>query len=126
MTKIDIDNKLKIVWYTHSGAIYRKDFNKVWDSILGLEEIVDHNYDLLADYRFANFNFGIDDITAITNYLLSVKHKLENKLFAAIANNPYSAAILLLILGKIENNGGFEVKVFSTEKEALYWLSLRK
>jgi len=120
---IKIDHKLKIIRYSHSGLIERKEeIGKAWEELLSLKEFTELNYNLLSDYRNSTFNLPFEDIGLIIDFLYSIKHILNGKKQSMILDDPKSTAMSLLFEIEIYKKMNFSVKIFSTEEGALSWL----
>lgn len=120
---IKVDHDLKIIRYSHSGLIERKEeIGKAWEELLSLKEFTDLNYNLLSDYRNSALNLPIEDIDLICDFLYSIKHILKGKKQSLILEDPKSTAMSLLFESEIYNKIDFKVKVFSTKEGAISWL----
>jgi hypothetical protein len=87
-----------------------------------LKEFTHLKYNLLSDYTDAKFLMNEKEIDEICGFLLNLKELLEGKKQALILHEPVSTALSILFEGEVNKKVGFIVKVFSTEKAALYWL----
>jgi len=123
MFKIEIDNDIRIIRYTHDGLISRQELGLAWGEILKLNEFSHLKFNLLSDYRNADFDFSVNETDVIWEFLESIKHILKGKRESVITDKPFTTAISMLFEKELYLKIGFNVKIFSTEKEALRWLS---
>lgn len=123
MYTIELDNKLKIIRYKHSGIINAEDIGAAWTEFLQLKEFTSQKYNLLSDYRGGKFDMPVEMIKDITAYMVNIKHIVKGKKQAIISDDPYSLAASILFSEETYAKVGFIVKVFSTEKSALLWLT---
>jgi len=121
---IEIDNKLKIIRYTHSGNIGKNKIGKAWEDLFCLKEFTDLGYNLLSDYRNAVFNLSIEDIDLISDFLFKFKEILNNKKQSIVICDTKSVAMSLMFEPEIYSKVGFNVKVFSTIENAVNWLNI--
>jgi len=121
---IKVNHELKIIRYSHSGLIDKKEeIGQVWEELLRLKEFTELKYNLLSDYRNATINLRFDDIGLIIDFLYSIKHILNGKKQSLVLNDPKSTAMSLLFKTEIYKKMDFNVKVFSTIGGALTWLA---
>lgn len=123
MYNLATDKNLKIIRYTHSGLISRKELGAAWTEILQKDEFTKSGYNLLSDYRNADFDFTVDETDVIWDFLESIKHILNGKRESVITDKPFTTAISMLFEKKLYSKMGFNIKIFSTEHAALHWLS---
>ncbi|MCH8557706.1 MAG: STAS/SEC14 domain-containing protein [Balneolia bacterium] len=108
--------------YRHSGVIARDEVGKAWRELLEDEDFVNNKFNLLTDYRGAEFTFSVEDTEPIDEFLHSIKHVLKGKRQAVIADSPFPTALSMLYANKLNKEIGFHVKVFSTREAAIEWL----
>ena len=120
--KIDIDKKLKIIRYTHSGDILDEEIASAWANFLKMPEFTHQKYNLLSDYRGGKLLIPVDSISEIIDFMKQIEGIVRGKKQALIVDDPYSAAGSMLFESEVYAKVGFKVKVFSTEKAALQWL----
>jgi len=123
MYNLETDKNLKIIRYTHSGLISRKELGTAWTEILQKDEFTKSGYNLLSDYRNADFDFTVDETDVIWDFLESIKHILNGKRESVITDKPFTTAISMLFEKQLYSKMGFNIKIFSTEQAALHWLS---
>ena len=119
---IETDTVRRLVVYTHTGVIESTDIAEVWRIILTKPEFTESDYDLLTDYRNSSFNFSLDKIDKISDFLNSLKHILSGKKQAVITDNPHNTAISVFFENETYETIGFRVKVFSSYEAAITWL----
>jgi len=91
---IKVNHELKIIRYSHSGLIDKKEeIGQVWEELLRLKEFTELKYNLLSDYRNATINLRFDDIGLIIDFLYSIKHILNGKKQSLVLNDPKSTAM---------------------------------
>lgn len=120
---IDIIESQKIIKYTHEGTIALEEIGEVWNKFLSMDEFVKLGYNILSDYSNATFGFEINQTERAWNFFNSIKHIVNGKKEAVITNDPYSTAISFMFEQRMLDEIGFDVKVFSTEEAALFWLN---
>ncbi len=119
---IKLDHEKKYIHYSHKGIIERKEIGEVWTQLLNMEEFTLGKYNLLSDYRGAQFNFTITETDVIEHFLESIKTVLHGKRNAVIVDKPQETAIAALFEYKTCNDIHFFVKTFSTEEAAIRFL----
>lgn len=119
---ININNKLKLIEYKHSGIIYSEDIGEVWNEFLALHEFTKLKYNLLSDYRNGKFQFQPELVTEIVNYMEKIEMIVRGKKQALIVDDPLSVAASMLFENNVYKKVGFNVQVFTTENAALRWL----
>jgi len=120
---INIDHKLKIIRYKHSGIILFEDIGDAWKELLELMEFTQLNYNLLSDYRDGKFDMGIDSVEKIVGFMKTIEPIVRGKKQSLIIDEPYAVAGSMLFGNEVYKEVGFDVKVFSTEDGALSWLT---
>lgn len=120
--KIEINHDLKAIEYRHSGDIERKSIGYAWDNILLIKEFSEGKYNLISDYRGANFKFGMESTEFINNYLYNLRKILKGKKEAVIVDKPFTTAFSLYFENKLFDEIGFYVKVFNNKKTAFDWI----
>jgi hypothetical protein len=120
---IDIDHDLRIIRYKHSGSIKSKEIAEAWQSFLSMKEFTDLKYNLLSDYRGAKLNMDIKSPDLIVDFMMTIEPIVRGKKQSLILDDPYSTAGSVLFGERVYKKVGFKVKVFSTEKAALEWIS---
>jgi hypothetical protein len=125
MYKIETDYKLNIIRYSHSGNIPLKEIGDVWKELLNMNEFVNLKYNLLSDYRNANFEFSVSNSDVIMDFFQTIKHILNGKKEAVITDKPLTTAVSIMFEKKTLSELGFDVRVFSTENAALAWLTIK-
>lgn len=119
---ISLDHINKIVIYKHNGVIDTKDIGIAWAEILSLPEFSKMGYNLLSDYTDATLHFHIEKTKRIDEFLMSVKHIINNKRNAVVVKNPHCTAISFLYESKAWDKFNFKVKVFYTLESAYNYL----
>lgn len=119
---ININHKLKLIEYKHSGLIYAEDIGEAWTELLALQEFTNLKYNLLSDYRNGKFQFQPELLDEIVNYMKNIEMIVRGKKQALIVDDPLSVAKSMLFENEVYKNVGFNVQVFSTKKSALRWL----
>ncbi len=120
---INVDHELKIIRYKHSGVIAAEDIGQAWQEFLSLGEFTQLKYNLLSDYRNAKFDILFRKIKEIVNFMFNIKDVVKGKRQALIVDDPHATAGSMLFEVNVYKEVGFIVKVFTTEKAALQWLS---
>ena len=118
----EIDHKLKIIRNTYSGIITKEDLANVWRHLLSLKEFTELKYNLLSDYRTSRFDISNKEGDSMLQFLVSIKNILNGKKEGAILSNPKDTALSMLLQMKTYEKVGYIVRLFSTEKAALFWL----
>lgn len=119
---IEVNHDDRLVLYTHTGTLRREDIGQAWEEFLQLEEFTREGYNLLSDYSGAKFDARDEDIDFITGYLIKLKEILTGKKQALLVEDPESTALSMMFEGRVVEEVGFLVKVFSTRKAAYSWL----
>ncbi len=120
---IIIDHELKLIKYKQSGLIYGEDIGEAWQEFLSLSEFTELKYNLFSDYRNGKFQIARQDISEIMNYMKKIDSIIRGKKQALIVDDPYSVAASMLFRNEVNEQVGFIVQVFTTEKAALKWLT---
>jgi hypothetical protein len=120
--KIDIDRENKLIRYKHWGEIPVHEIGKAWEEFLRMEEFTQQKFNLLSDYRDGKFIGSITEVNHIVGILLQLKPILEGKKQALILSSPKDTALSYLFENKVNQEVGFIVQVFTTEKGAIEWL----
>ncbi len=120
---IDIDHTNKLIRYQHGGEINKGNIGEAWNQFLQLKEFTDLKYNLLSDYSDAKFLMNYKEINEISGFLSRIKEILEGKKQAIVLLEPVSTALSMLLEGEVNKQIGFIVKVFSTKKAAIQWLT---
>lgn len=122
---IEVDHTLKIIKYKHSGVIQAEHIGYVWESeFLKMKEFVELKYNLFSDYTDAIIDIQVDFLDELMEFMQSIKHIINGKKQCIIVSDPYSTAASLLFENEVNKEVGFLVKVFTTKKAALRWLTL--
>ncbi len=117
-----VDNDLKCVIYKHMGIIQKEEMGKAWGKLLNIKEFTECKYNLLADMRGGSFEFSLDEVDEIYNFLVSIKNIIADKKMAVIVDNPYNTVVSMLFENNHYEKIGFLTKTFSTENAAMQWL----
>jgi hypothetical protein len=120
---INIDTNRKIVFYKHSGVISKPDLDKAWDQLLCMKEFSKLNYNLFTDYSNGKFKFQLETVKEIANIVKTLNPILKGKKQAMILKDPISTAGAVLFTKITSRETDFKIKIFSTEKAALNWLT---
>lgn len=121
---INIDHKLRIIKYTHSGPIKAEDIGEVWEQLLTMEEFTQSGYNLFSDYRDADFKIPLNFLPDLMKFMRGIKDIVKGKKQALIVENPYDVAISMIFENEVNKEIEFNVRVFATEASALQWLSI--
>lgn len=81
------------------------------------------NYDILLDFRQADFNFSVTDLEIIVEYLKNNKALQGNKNVAYLTNKPNQVALTTMFASRIKSIP-IRPKVFSTISAALNYLNI--
>ena len=119
----EFDEKNKLVIYRHSGLIERHEIGEAWQELLKLEYFTRKGFNLVSDYRGGLFAFSLSDTGTINQFLYSIRHIINGKKEAVIADDPVSAAISMLYEVMPMDGIDFQVRVFSTEEAAMNWIT---
>ena len=120
---IDLDYDHKIVWYKHTGVLTHEDIGHVWENeLLTRKEFTEQGFNLFSDYSDARFDIELDFLPVLMGFMKSIEHIVKGKKQCLIVSDPFSTASSVLFENKINEEIGFEVKVFNTEQAALDWL----
>lgn len=119
---IEVNYLGKFIRYKHVGTIKRSEIGAVWDQLLQTPEFTDQGFNLLSDYSEGKFDFTIEDLDPIDEFLSAIKHILKGKKNAVVVNNPNDTIISLMFESKTARDIGFRVKVFSTLEAAYRFL----
>lgn len=119
---IIIDHENKYIHYSHQGRISRKEIGDVWEELLNLTEFSKEKYNLLSDYRNGVFDFSIDKIDVIKDFLIANQDVLKGKKNAVIVDNPGETAIAMMFENEMQIQFNFYVKTFSTLEAAVDFL----
>ncbi|MDA3821820.1 MAG: hypothetical protein PF450_04295 [Bacteroidales bacterium] len=121
---IKIDHANKLIRYKHLGPIKKEDIGLAWEEFMGIEEFTTGNYNLLSDYSEGVFIASIKDVDLICDLLTPLKIILDGKKQAMIHRSPLNTALSMLFVEEVYKRVGFIVKIFSTEKAAVQWLTV--
>jgi hypothetical protein len=119
---LQLEPKSKIVNYVHLGILDKKDIGDVWQELLITYEFTEGGYNLLSDYRGSKFNLQEEDVDLICGFLGQLEKILRGKKQAIVIEDPLSTALTMLFESKINNQIGFDVRVFCTVEAAREWL----
>ncbi|MFC0874999.1 hypothetical protein ACE01N_00305 [Saccharicrinis sp. FJH2] len=117
------DHTNKLIRYKHSGVIRKEDIGLAWDELLKITEFTSQRYNLLSDYSDSKITGTISEIDDIIDILSNLKEILKGKKQALLVDDPVSTALSLFFENRVLDEVGFIVRVFSTEEEALKWLT---
>lgn len=120
---INIDHRLKIIKYNHSGLISAENIEEAWRELLKIKEFTQLHYNLFSDYRNGVFQIPRKSLPEIIEFMRKIEPVVKGKKQALIVDEPNSVAASILFKNKVNEEIGFIVKVFSTEESALQWLS---
>ena len=120
---ISIDHENKLINYQHKGIINKFDIGSAWVRLLSLKEFTQKKYNLFSDFREAKFDISEAEVYEICDFLFKIKHIVENKKQALIIEEPLSTALSYIFVGEVVRKVGFMVKVFSTERAAIQFLT---
>lgn len=120
--KIELDHDLKFVRYTHTGIMTLEEIGDAWREMLGMEEFTQGGYHILTDYRGGIYDFSIERLENIDDFLYKIKDVLDGKKNAVLTDRPDELAITMLVGNKKDREMNYHVKLFTTEKEALAFL----
>ncbi len=118
--KIDHDNKY--IHYSHQGKISRKEIGDAWIELLNMTEFSKEKYNLLSDYRNGIFDFNIENIGAIEEFLKANQDILKGKKNAVIVDNPNETVIAMMFENNMQIKINYAVKTFSTLNAAIKYL----
>jgi len=121
---INIDHKLRIIKYTHSGSIKAEDIGGVWEQFLTMKEFTQLKYNLFSDYSNGTFQIPHSFLPELMEFMHSIKEIVRGKKQALIVNDPHNVATSMIFESKANKEVGFIVKVFTTQTSALRWLSV--
>ncbi len=119
---IKIDHEKKYIHYSHQGKISRKEIGDVWIELLKMNEFSKGKYNLLSDYRNGVFDFKIENIDTIEDFLKANQDVLKGKKNAVIVDNPNETVIAMMFENKMQIEINFNVKTFSTLNAAIKFL----
>ncbi len=117
------DKKLKIIKHKLIGDLDKSNMGKAWEEIAKMKEFDELGYNVLSDYRDANFKFKIEETEFLDDFIAGVKEIMNGKKGAVIVSVPLNTAISVLITEKFKKVPNYEIKIFSTEEAAIEWLS---
>jgi hypothetical protein len=117
------DEKLKVIKHKLIGVLDKSNMGKAWKDIAQMKEFLELGYNVLSDYREAEFNFKMEETTFLDQYIIESKELLIGKKGAVIVSKPLYTAISVLISEKFKKVPNYEVKIFSTEEAAVEWLA---
>jgi hypothetical protein len=120
--EIFIDDENKIIHYHHKGILQVEEIRDAWKQLLLMEEFTANGYNLLSDYSEADFEFSMDKLESILELLYSFKDTLNDQKEAIVVNKPISTAMSYIFEAEIFKFLNFQVKTFTTKKNALEWL----
>jgi hypothetical protein len=120
---IEVDHKLKIIKYKHSGIIQSEEIGYVWENeFLKMKEFTELKYNLFSDYTDAVLDIPVDFLDELMSFMQSIQFIIEGKKQSVIVSDPYSTAASILFENEVNEKVGFHVKVFTTTDAALKWL----
>lgn len=119
---IEINHDFKIFVYKHNGIIEMKEIASAWNELLNLKEFSEKGYNLLTDYREGTFNFSIESVEILIDFLNQLSTILNGKKDAIIVDKPHECAISMLVKLNIVKEMNFYVELFTTDKAALDFL----
>lgn len=115
---IKINDDSKYIIYKHTGKIKRSEIGEAWRELLKMKEFTELGYNLISDYRESEFDFDIDEMPIVDEFLKSINHIISGKKNAVIIDNPRSTVFPMLYERKSGKELDFDVKMFSTEEAA--------
>jgi len=119
---IKINHENRVVINTHSGSITKKEIGDVWCKILTFREFSNNGYNLISDYRDGSFDFSINDLEVIDNFLFSIKNIIKGKRNAILVSKPHETAISVYFEVEKSIELDFKVKTFSTVEAAMEFI----
>lgn len=119
---ITINHEKKYIHYSHQGKISRKEMGDVWIELLNMTEFSKEKYNLLSDYRNGVFDFNIENIDVIEDFLKANQDVLKGKKNAVIVDNPNETVIAMMFENKMQIEIDFYVKTFSTLEAAIKYI----
>jgi hypothetical protein len=120
---INVDHKLRLIRFRHSGLINVEDYYEAWNELLALKELTKLKYNLISDYSNGKFQIPVKYLPEIIDFMQEIKNIVREKKQALIVNEPYSVAVSMLFAEKVNVKTRFNIEVFSTETAALKWLA---
>lgn len=102
--------------------IAKRDLDATWAELLKTNEFTTLKYNLLSNYRNADFDLSINETDSIREFLICLQPILKSKKASVITDTPFATTVSMLFEKETYAKIGFSVKIFSTKKEALRWL----
>nr|WP_319510407.1 hypothetical protein [uncultured Draconibacterium sp.] len=113
----------KIIFYKHWGNLKTEDIGYVWENkFLKMPEFTELGYNLFSDYSEAIFDMSVKDVDFIIEFMRHLIPILKGKKQSIIITDPTSTAASLIFENEVNQEIGFNVKIFSTKEAALKWL----
>ena len=119
---MQIDDNTKTIICKQNGILLIEDIIALWDEVINTKEFRNKGYNIIYDYRDAEFGFEIDQTTELDTYLKKVKNITKGKKSAIIINSPEAIVIPTLYKKKSENELNFEMKIFTTYRAAQHFV----
>lgn len=85
-----------------------------WQDILNYNEFTHNGYNVLADLREGTFDFSVEELDAIMEFLSSIQRTLKGKRMAVIVDKPKETVISMLFEYPAKKRFGFNIKTFTT------------
>ncbi len=105
--------------YQHSGVIQKKDLKAAWLEILDHAEFTHGQYNVLADIREGSFDFTVEELDVMMNFLASIRNLLDGRRMAIIVDKPRETVISMLLEKPALQEFGFHIKTFATMEAAV-------
>ena len=119
---IQLNNEQGIVYYQHNGAIGKLNIIEAWEKVLTLLINQGIGYNLILDYREAQFIFKPFEIDEIVYFFYSQINFLNGKKIAGIANYPQEAALIKMLETLKGKDSDIQVQIFQTMEGAYQYL----
>jgi len=100
--------------YRHKGIIAKEAMRAAWQDILNHNEFTHNGYNVLADLREGTFDFSVEELDVIMDFLASIQRTLKGKRMAVIVDKPKETVISMLFEHPAHKQFGFRIKTFTT------------
>lgn len=116
-----LENDTLIRWM-QTDSFEIEDLIKSWEFLFKTNPYYKGKPYFLINYLNANLCFNKNQVNKFWVFLLMHKIQLQESKIAVLANDPITTCFFLLIQDQIYQKIGCELKVFFTEKAALFWI----
>lgn len=123
--KLWVDHEERLICCRQVGDASLIDLARVRIELHTIAQEYDNCYSILNDCRELNPIFRLDDFDRIWRFFEQHHKGYRDRLEAILASKPLTCAYSLLIQDECQRRFGYEIRLFSTEAAARWWLKMR-